>query len=62
MPQPDEYMQLPTWRVRQLQDIEAAAIEVRELIVATPKSERQQRANLVDEILALISDVLDARA
>ncbi len=58
MPQPDEHMTLPTWRVRELQDVEHAALEIRELIRAVPRIERIRRADLVDEISALLDDAV----
>ena len=58
MPQPDEHMTLPTWRWRQLRDVEDAAREVRELIAQTPRTERIRRADLVDEIKALLDDAV----
>jgi hypothetical protein len=58
MPQPDEHMTLPTWRVRQLQSIEDAARETVELIRETKPQDRQRRADLVAEVQALLEDAI----
>ena len=53
----DEHMTLPTYRVRQLQDIEAAAIEAVELISTSPQGLRNV---LTAEVKGLLSEVLEA--
>lgn len=52
----DEYMSVPTWRVRQLQLIEDAARESVELIAQASPAER---SGLVCEVRDLLSDALE---
>jgi hypothetical protein len=52
----DEHMSVPTWRMRQLQDIEQAALEVVELIGATPF---ENRSPFEREVSALLSDAIE---
>jgi hypothetical protein len=52
----DEHMSVPTWRMRQLQDIEQAALEVVEMIGQT---EYEKRSESEREISALLSDAIE---
>jgi|HubBroStandDraft_3_1064219.scaffolds.fasta_scaffold598517_2 hypothetical protein len=52
----DEHMSVPTWRMRQLQDIEQAALEVVELIGQT---EYEKRSAFEREVSALLSDAIE---
>ena len=52
----DEHMNVPTWRMRQLQDIEQAALEVVEMIGQT---EYDKRSELAREVSALLSDAIE---
>jgi hypothetical protein len=52
----DEHMSVPTWRMRQLQDIEQAALEVVEMIGQT---EYEKRSACEREIGALLSDAIE---
>jgi hypothetical protein len=52
----DEHMSVPTWRMRQLQDIEQAALEVVEMIGQT---EYEKRSACEREISALLSDAIE---
>jgi hypothetical protein len=56
----DEHMTLPTYRVRQLQDIEDAATEAVELINTQEQDKRRSFAVLA-EVRALLTEALDAR-
>jgi hypothetical protein len=60
MSQPDEHMTLPTWRVRQLQDIEGAATEAVELIAETSPHDRSRLADLTAEVRALLENALES--
>ena len=52
----DEHMNVPTWRMRQLQDIEHAARSAVELIAEAPAPER---TSLVREVRDLLDEVLE---
>jgi hypothetical protein len=52
----DEHMSVPTWRMRQLQDIEQAALEVVEMIGQT---EYEKRSESERGISALLSDAIE---
>ena len=57
MPQPDEHMTLPTWRVRQLQDIEDAAREAIEILSEKRRNGTDEQAI---EVKALLEDALES--
>ena len=52
----DEHMSVPTWRMRQLQDIEQAARVAVELIAAAPV--KWPEASLVASVRDLLTDAL----
>jgi hypothetical protein len=52
----DEHMNVPVWRMRQLQDIEAAALEVVEMIGQT---EFEKRSAFEREVGAILSDAIE---
>ena len=54
----DEHLNVPVWRMRQLQDVEQAARECVELVRATAPSERTTLANLATEMRELLEDAL----
>jgi hypothetical protein len=53
----DEHMTLPTWRVRQLQDIEDAAREAVELVLPSKQGRTDTEARVHD----LLTDALEGR-
>jgi hypothetical protein len=52
----DEHMAVPVWRMRQLQDVEAAALEVIELI---GQIEFDKRTTFEREVGALLQDAVE---
>jgi hypothetical protein len=54
----DEHMNVPTWRMRQLQDVEHEARQIVELISTTSPHERTRLADLAIEARDRLAEAL----